>query len=338
MRTPTRAPRFPFPAYPRGWFCVGYGAEFPKLEARPLRYFGRDLVAFRSEEGSMKVLDAFCPHLGAHLGVGGKVEGKAIRCPFHAWTFDGDTGACVSVPYAKKIPPKAKLDAWQVKEVNGMVMVWHDIEGKPPAWEIPAIPEHTDADRWTAYRYRKWKIRSRTQEMGENVVDQAHFRFLHGMKVVPIPHTMTMEYPRLQMVTETKMQTPKGEVTGQLEATNYGPGFSTSRFTGMVPTTVVASTTPIDEEYVELRFAFTVSLEHGPKVAAGVGEAFSDEIARQLEQDKPVWENKIFLERPLLCDGDGPIMQFRKYCKNFYPDWYLRQAHEAFYGKSAGSA
>jgi hypothetical protein len=164
------------------------------------------------------------------------------------------------------------------------------------------------------------------------VVDQAHFQFLHGMNVMPIPHTMELEYPRLYMVTPTKMETPRGEVTGELQVTNWGHGFSTSRFTGLVPTTVIASTTPIDDEHVELRFAFTVSLSMGEQVAAGVGKAFSAEIARQLEQDKPVWEHKVFLERPVLCDGDGPIARYRKWCDNFYPSWYLAQAREAYYG------
>ena len=44
---------------------------------------------FRTEAGEVAVLDAFCPHMGAHLGHGGKVEGGGLVCPFHAWKFDG---------------------------------------------------------------------------------------------------------------------------------------------------------------------------------------------------------------------------------------------------------
>ena len=44
-------------------------------------------------------MDAYCPHLGAHLGHGGRVEGGAVRCPFHAWLWGGD-GRCLEVPYA----------------------------------------------------------------------------------------------------------------------------------------------------------------------------------------------------------------------------------------------
>ena len=51
----------------------------------------------------------------------------------------------------------------------------------------------------------------------------------------------------------------------------------------------------------------------------GVARAFVAEIARQYAQDIPIWENKRYLERPLLCDGDGPILELRRYFKQFYP-------------------
>jgi cholesterol 7-dehydrogenase len=44
---------------------------------------GQHLVLFRTEKDEAKVLDAYCPHMGADLGVGGKVVGDCIECPFH---------------------------------------------------------------------------------------------------------------------------------------------------------------------------------------------------------------------------------------------------------------
>ncbi len=70
---------------------------------KPLHYFGRELVVFRGEDGVAHVLDAHCPHLGAHLGFGGRVEGGALRCPFHGWLWNGD-GRCLEVPYAGRVP------------------------------------------------------------------------------------------------------------------------------------------------------------------------------------------------------------------------------------------
>ena len=51
----------------------------------------------------VSIVDAYCPHLGANLGVGGHVRGNCIECPFHGWRFDGETGQCVSIPYTDKV-------------------------------------------------------------------------------------------------------------------------------------------------------------------------------------------------------------------------------------------
>ena len=51
-----------------------------------------------------------------------------------------------------------------------------------------------------------------------------------------------------------------------------------------------------------------------------MGQAFIAEIERQFSQDIAIWENKIHLEKPLLCDGDGPIAQLRKWARQFYSE------------------
>ena len=49
-------------------------------------------------------------------------------------------------------------------------------------------------------------------------------------------------------------------------------------------------------------------------------QALTDEISRQVEQDIPIWEHKIFQPNPILCDGDGPINMVRKWYSQFYMD------------------
>jgi len=102
------------PPIPNGWFQVAFSHELEPGAVKPLRYFDKDLVAFRTEAGAISVLDAHCPHLGAHLGHGGKVKGGSIECPFHAWQF-GTDGKCTAVPYAEHVPRKAKLSTWHIK-------------------------------------------------------------------------------------------------------------------------------------------------------------------------------------------------------------------------------
>ncbi len=57
---------------------------------------------FRGQDGKAYVVDAYCPHLGANLAVGGRVVGGCIECPFHGWQFRGADGKCVKIPYADK--------------------------------------------------------------------------------------------------------------------------------------------------------------------------------------------------------------------------------------------
>jgi phenylpropionate dioxygenase-like ring-hydroxylating dioxygenase large terminal subunit len=307
--------RFSIPPFPNGWFQVAYSDELPVNGVMPLHYFGEHLVAFRDGEGAVRVLDAFCPHLGAHLGHGGVVEDGSIRCPFHAWRFDGQ-GRCVEIPYAQKIPALAKTRAWHVSEVNGLIMVWHHIAGHAPLWEIPALPE-VGSSNWTDYTRRRWRVRTHNQEMGENAVDSAHFKYVHGTPEQPQTRAQ-IDGHMLMVRSPVQYSTPQGSIEGQIASDNHGFGFGTVRFTGIVETLLVSSVTPIDGEYVDVRFSFMTKKVGNDKLTENVGKSFIAEIERQLGQDIPIWENKVYKERPVLCDGDGPVGLYRRWTKQFY--------------------
>ena len=305
--------RFPFPL-PTGWFQVSYSDELAPGEVKPLRYFAQDLVLFRTESGEAHLLDAFCPHLGAHLGHGGVVQGDSIVCPFHAWEFNGQ-GKCTKVPYAGKIPKKSTLKQWDIVERNGLIMAWYDDDGRPPSWEVPELPEIGQED-WTPYTKRNWTVKSCNQEMAENAVDSAHFLYLHGTAGQP-ETTATLDEHVMHAVSETKMTVYGNIVAGRIDVHCYGFGFTTTRFTGLAETLLVSSNTPIDHDHVELRFAFTVKQMGG--MTPMISDKFVNEIRRQVEQDIPIWENKVYLNRPALCDGDGPVGLFRTWARQFYP-------------------
>src|SRR5688572_20437098 len=133
LRVRTVRDRFPFPI-PNGWFVVALSEELTVGESVARHYFGRDLVLFRGDHGAAHVLDAYCAHLGAHLAVGGKVEGDCIRCPFHGWRYEGTTGRCNEIPYggSERIPEKAKVRTYPTIERAGAVWAWyHRTEGDP---------------------------------------------------------------------------------------------------------------------------------------------------------------------------------------------------------------
>lgn len=310
--------RFPFSANPIGWFMVAYSDELKPAGVMPLHYFGRDFVLFRGHDGEAHVLDAFCPHLGAHLGHGGCVVENTISCPFHGWRFDGG-GACVSIPYAKKIPPAASLRRWPVCERNGMIFMYHaPAAGEGPGWEIPTLPEHESAE-WTGYTRRRWRVRTNVHEIIENAFDVAHFRFVHGATRMP-ESTVSMAGPLFQIRSRTAFESPAGVTEGDLDIDTFGFGMFTARYNGLIETLIISAVTPIDDEHVDVRFTFTIKRLPDEGATAFVAQTFIEEACRQVEQDISVWEHKKFLPRPLLCEGDGPIGTFRKWARQFYGD------------------
>ena len=77
-----------------------------------------------------------------------------------------------------------------------------------------------------------------------------------------------------RVTSTTGMSTPRGGVDGTVNSNSYGFGFSYVRFTGIVDTLLVSSTTPIDEERVDHRFSFTIRKLPDKDVTQGVGKAF----------------------------------------------------------------
>jgi nitrite reductase/ring-hydroxylating ferredoxin subunit len=300
--------RFPFAPFPAGWFRVAWSDELAPGAVVPLRYFGCDLVALRGDDGVARVYDAHCPHLGAHLAHGGCLVDGALRCPFHGWRFAAD-GACVHIPYADKIPPRARLRAWTVHEVNGVVFAHHGGDA-PSAGVMPALDELSDA-AWAPTGRRHWRARTHVQEVAENLVDSAHFAALHGTE--PPTSALELAGPRARSLLRMQMHTPRGPVPGGIDIALYGLGFFVVRFTGIVETLLLIGATPVAEEEVELVFSF-----HSRGGASHAATAMIDEIVRQTEQDIFIWEHKIYRTAPQLCAGDGPIIALRQWSRQFY--------------------
>ena len=129
------------PVYPNGWYEVMRSEELLTGKVKAISMVGEQFAVFRGENGQVSITDAYCPHLGAHLGVGGQVKGNCIECPFHGWQFNGETGQCTKIPYALKVPTFAKVKVWPSIECNGLILLWYDAEGRDPTYFVPEYDE-----------------------------------------------------------------------------------------------------------------------------------------------------------------------------------------------------
>lgn len=319
--------RYPMPM-PYGWFQVAYSHELKPGEAKPIRYFGKDMVLFRTESGEASCLDAFCPHMGAHLGYGihefagkgGEVQAENIVCPFHGWKFNTQ-GVCEDIPYAKNIPPKVKdkecIKRHNLVERNQCIWVWYHPEDKAPMWEVETIAE-ANSDEWSDVQVHRRVIKTHIQEIAENGADHAHFHFVHGTAEMPQVTRTDFDGHYRSLELTSKLDTPKGKADGRIELKSFGPGQAVTYFEGICDTVLMGNVSHIEDELIEVNFGFLQKKVDGKVPEGGVNAAIIADICQQIEEDAPIWENKIYQPKPNLCDGDGPIAKFRKWYTQFY--------------------
>ena len=301
--------------FARGWYLVEWSADLEAGQVKPLRYFGKDYVLYRGEDGRAALLAAHCPHLGAHLGYGGRVEGSDIICPFHAWRF-GASGRCTEVPYASRIPPRAGIDAYPVREHSGMILGYFGPPGSENEYEVPGIEEMNDP-AWTPLQRAQMEIATHPREVIENVADHAHFLPVHNTLIDDFQ--VTIDGPRATQRSIGRGHNLKNEPIPVVSvATYHGPAIQLTRLQWAYDMVLINAHIPIEENKLLLRF--------GVMLKAGVGvtlppEVLDAHIAAARDgyfEDVAIWENKRWRDNPIFADGDGPIGEVRKWYSTFF--------------------
>jgi phenylpropionate dioxygenase-like ring-hydroxylating dioxygenase large terminal subunit len=294
-----------------GWFSVARSHELLVGEVTSVQAFDRELALYRTRSGEAVLQDAFCPHLGANLGVEGRVVGESIRCPFHGWRF-GKEGMCEEIPYCEDIPERARIRTWHVQEKNGEIYVWFHPENTGPQWQLPDLPE-LDDPKWTSPRYAEFLVPAHVQDIAENSCDPVHFQYVHRQPDVP-PSQVTIEDNG--RILHLHSDASKAEIPSQLHATVYNPGFAMVRNTYGPGAEMVMynSAQPINRHETKMRWTLTVRREiedlAGDDVMKGIIDGLSD--------DYPIWANKVHKRRPVFCKGDETLVLFRQWVRQFY--------------------
>jgi nitrite reductase/ring-hydroxylating ferredoxin subunit len=320
-------------AVPSSWYCLGLSRDLAAGQVWRRTLAGQELVVFRTATGQLASLGAYCPHLGADLGVGGKVEGETIRCPFHGFCFGAD-GSCTSTPYGKRVPPAAKAKTIVVQEKHGLVFGWHGAAGEPPSFDIDDV----GMDNWTDWREHVFELRGHPQEIAENSVDFGHFGEIHGYQDVKELAPLRTEGPLLlarYSFLRPRVFAGMDQIGAEIAIHQQGLGYARVDVEIAkigLRTRQMVLTLPLGGDRIQLRILMAIhrGLEPG-KIHPLIGWLprgwLAERIATQgivgyredVAQDLPIWEAKVHLTRPALAEGDGPIGAYRKWTKQFYP-------------------
>lgn len=314
---------------PTGWFHVGWSAEIAPGQSVAMRYFSRDLVAFRSDAGKLSILDAHCKHLGAHLGHGGKVRKDCVVCPYHGWAWD-ENGTNTDIPYQDK-PTGAKLSKWHVAEKYGLIFLWHDPAGGAPrkGWELPDLFGDfeqnigKEEDYYPCYPnaiVNKPAEPVHPQLMMENACDSVHFVYTHGTPEFPelTDFSVAGNYFRNTMA----FKSPK---TGKYALFNHGikpnVGLSFTLFDGdNIHYRLVLAATPVDDETTDFRVSYFLPRDRkSPDIMPKKVREFAKSTVELFEEDARIWRHQIFVQRPVFAKQDiAGYTAMRKWSERFY--------------------
>ncbi|WP_280457387.1 Rieske 2Fe-2S domain-containing protein [Nocardia carnea] len=320
--------------YARGWHCLGLLDEFRDGKPHAVEAFGTKLVVFADSAGSLNVLNAYCPHMGGDL-TQGTIKDDAVACPFHDWRWAGN-GRCAGIPYARRVPPLARTRSWTTLERNGQLFVWHDPQGNPPPPEV-TIPEIAgyDEGEWTPFTWSRLTIEgSNCREIVDNVVDMAHFFYIHYSFPVYFKNVFEGHIASQHMNSKPRADVDLGtnyskekESVGRSEAAYYGPSYMIDYLWNQSPVGEI-ETALINCHYPISPTSFVLQWGAAVKKPASLTEEQAQEMARNFTQgvelgfvqDVEIWRNKAKIDNPLLCEEDGPVYQLRRWYEQFYVD------------------
>ena len=157
-----------------GWYWAMQTNKLPIGKVKAVNLLGKELAIFRNFDKQVIAVDAYCPHMGAHLAEG-KVEGEGLRCFFHNWKFDRQ-GKCIEVPCLHK-SLSVQLLLHPTAEKYGMIWVW---TGRNPPKSLPLVSEleQEECEVIVASRFIK---NCHPNVLTINAIDAHHFNTVHNL-------------------------------------------------------------------------------------------------------------------------------------------------------------
>ena len=109
------------------WYPIIRTAELGR-KPKAVRLAGRDIVLFRDGD-KIFALDDRCPHRGVRLSLGqcSYPGSGTISCPYHGWTFEGESGRLVAALMEGPDAPnthKLATRSYAVQEFADLIWLW----------------------------------------------------------------------------------------------------------------------------------------------------------------------------------------------------------------------
>jgi phenylpropionate dioxygenase-like ring-hydroxylating dioxygenase large terminal subunit len=159
--------------FSQSWFPLCRSDQLAAGQVRGENFLDGKVVVYREQDGTARVVSAYCPHVGADLSLG-CVVGNRLRCAFHHWEYDA-RGVCVRTAIGDPAPASARLFSFPTREHYGVVWAFNGVR---PLWDLPAFDHVSEGLRFRCYRFPDL-FQCDPWVFAANTPDMQHIKVIH---------------------------------------------------------------------------------------------------------------------------------------------------------------
>jgi 3-ketosteroid 9alpha-monooxygenase subunit A len=298
--------------YQHGWYHVAYERDL-QAELTPIEFEHRKLMCIRADDG-VAVVDAICPHRGAHLAYGGKRDGDIVICPFHGHRIGWR--------------PDASCD-FQARRYTTLVQggLVYVLLSDAPTPDLPAFLRQFAAEH-DFYPGFELPVNTSLEMVMENGFDSLHFKYVHAISNEPefafetgafgeLVVTGVFEFPSWNSrkgVLELGHATYRGCV--------FSPGVGFGSLSGDEPYNYTVITTAVPGQQpntctVRVTLALPSNRPGGPTPGNQLVNNLLAAMRDGLEKDRLIWDHLSLDSQVHWTPRDRPAIELNKFCRAF---------------------
>lgn len=292
-----------------GWYQVAYSRDI-REGMTEVRIDGTSIALVRTVEHGLRAVHAYCPHRGANLCRGGRLESDAIICPFHG--FRVHLSSC----------GRFQARSLEAMEVGGLVFV--KAQGGTDCGLRARLT--AEAESRSIVPGFEILLAAEAELIVENAFDESHFQPVH--QICNAPHFESAPVPGGGYAARGVFALPpsnwqnsvnEGHIEVPFTATAYSPTVVISDLGGDRPYAMLTASQPVERDKCVARLSLIMPHPDGAMPKRADCLYLLEQARAGLQQDAKIWEA---LHRPEIFDAvvsDNAVLGFRAFCRGFAP-------------------
>lgn len=161
----------------QGWYPIARSDDLPPRHVYRTELLGRELVAWRADDGFVNVWQNRCLHRGVRLSIGTN-DGRELICRYHGWRYANRTGGCTYIPAHPADAPARTICNRTFPAVERYGLVWTREE---PDGELPPVPA---LDAQGAFGLRNLPVDAPAALVAERLAAEPDLGVLEGAEIM----------------------------------------------------------------------------------------------------------------------------------------------------------